>query len=58
MFTKEFYMRYAIKVTNKETGKSTIAFEFSSRAKAQAFCDKANEVQKDRVSEVYDRKQG
>lgn len=51
-------MRYAIKVTNRETGKSTIAFEFSSRAKAQAFCDKANEVQKDRVSEVYDRKQG
>lgn len=49
-------MRYAIKVTNRETGKSTIAFEFSSRAKAQAFCDRANEIHPDKVSEVFDRK--
>ena len=49
-------MRSAVKVTNKETGKSTIAFRFSSKAKAQVFCDKANEIQKDYVSEVYDRK--
>ena len=52
-------MRYAIKITDKATGKATIAFQFPSRKQAVDFCIKANATYSDRVSEVYDReKQG